>query len=125
MKKILTAGLSAGCVEAVRQICTSIGAQWVRLDLQSMDMRLDELIKGEVTESGEEPDIGMGMVIFAGLSDRELDIYIDSYKRLGAEPIPLKAVVTATNRGWTVRRLYRELGREYMYYRMRDMAGQR
>lgn len=119
MKKILTMRLDKDRQEIISRICDSIGAECVKLGAGCLDRKLGELIDSGEADSGPEADTGMEMVIFAGLTDRELDIYIDRYKKTGAAVIPLKAVMTDTNREWTVRQLYRELGREYMYYKMR------
>ena len=47
-----------------------------------------------------------------------MDIFLDRYRKSGAAPIALKSVVTETNREWTVEKLYSELAREYLFYKM-------
>ena len=61
------------------------------------------------------------MIIFSGFGSRELDDFLARYKASGIEPVKLKSVVTDTNRSWTVEKLYSELGREYLFYKMRGM----
>ena len=60
----------------------------------------------------------MEMVVFAGISSRELDIFLDRYRKSGVAPIALKSVATDTNRTWTVEKLYSELAKEYLFYKM-------
>ena len=52
------------------------------------------------------------MLIFFGLDDKDLDLFLDAYKLTGQERISRKAVVTTTNLGWTLYELAEELGRE-------------
>ena len=52
------------------------------------------------------------MMIFFGLDDKDLDLFLDAYKLTGQERISRKAVVTTTNLGWTLYELAEELGRE-------------
>ncbi|MDY4191772.1 MAG: DUF3783 domain-containing protein [Oscillospiraceae bacterium] len=50
-------------------------------------------------------------MVLAGLEERELHSFLDDLRRAGVE-IPLKAVVTGPNRGWTFARLMGELQKE-------------
>lgn len=52
------------------------------------------------------------LLIFSGLSDELLDIFLAEYRKSGIGPISLKAVVTPHNLNWTVRELTAELIRE-------------
>ncbi len=52
------------------------------------------------------------MLIFFGMDDKDLDLFLDAYKLTGQERISRKAVVTPTNLGWTLYELAEELGRE-------------
>lgn len=126
MKMILAVNLSPEKHRIVDDICASLGAVCVTVPPEVYDLTVGEVIgrasdyDGRTTEKSS--GINMEMIIFAGLSDRELDIYIDRYKKSGVEKIPLKAQLTDTNVNWTIRRLYTELGREFLFYRMRGKA---
>ncbi len=52
------------------------------------------------------------MLIFSGLSDETLDIFLESLKRAGVPRIGLKAIVTETNAKWTPCELYLHLQME-------------
>lgn len=136
MKMILAVNLGPEKYGIVNDICKSLEAVCVTVPPEDYDLTVGEFIEktgrpqpfGQECEqsvdhsAGKPVSINMEMIIFAGLSDRELDIYIDRYKKSGAEKIPLKAQLTDTNVNWTIRRLYTELGREFLFYRMRGKA---
>lgn len=52
------------------------------------------------------------VIIFSGISDGDLDIFLAEYKKAGIEPVPLKAVVTQHNISWSLYELVKELQRE-------------
>ena len=52
------------------------------------------------------------VLIFNGLNDEELDVFLKEYKNMGIEPVGLKAIVTADNSGWTLDELIGELIKE-------------
>ena len=52
------------------------------------------------------------VLIFAGVSNKTLDEFLASYKRIGLAPIKLKATATPKNVEWTLYRLVRELAEE-------------
>ena len=59
----------------------------------------------------QQPDI----IIFHGLSDQQLDQFLDEYRKDKIEPTPLKAVVTMHNLQWSVYELTQELLKEAKY----------
>ena len=52
------------------------------------------------------------IIIFSGLSDRDLDTFLAAYRTAGIAPTPLKAVVTMYNCNWTLYALTEELRKE-------------
>lgn len=52
------------------------------------------------------------IIIFSGITDKRLDEFLASYKKLGLAPTKLKAVVTPHNVNWTLYHLIRELSAE-------------
>ena len=52
------------------------------------------------------------VMIFSGLSDSDLDIFLAEYKKENIAPIALKAVLTPYNISWTLYELIAELQRE-------------
>lgn len=52
------------------------------------------------------------LIIFSGLSDENIDKFLEEYKKSGIEPVVLKAVVTPTNISWSLYELMCELEKE-------------
>ncbi len=52
------------------------------------------------------------LVLFCALGDRQLERLLAAMRRAGVS-VPHKAVMTETNRGWTLERLIREVAREH------------
>ena len=53
------------------------------------------------------------MMVLCGLSERELDGFLDTYRQWKIEPVAYKAVLTAANMMWTPLALFEELAREH------------
>ena len=51
-------------------------------------------------------------ILFSGITDKGLDEFLFSYKKVGLAPTKLKAVVTPRNINWTLYHLIRELSAE-------------
>ena len=56
-----------------------------------------------------ESELSDEMLLMAGLSGAQLNLFLQGFKRFGIAPIPLKAMLTATNSGWTPVQLHAEL----------------
>lgn len=52
------------------------------------------------------------LFIFSGLSDENIDKFLEEYRKSGIEPVGLKAVVTPTNISWSIYELVCELEKE-------------
>lgn len=50
-------------------------------------------------------------IIFSGLSSRRIDAVLSEMKKTGLS-VPLKAVVTASNQSWSIKKLTAELAKE-------------
>lgn len=64
---------------------------------------------GEIYEGN---DLAEPVMLLAGLSGRELDSILDTFKNLGVPSVGFKAIVTSHNISWTILDLYEELARE-------------
>ena len=53
------------------------------------------------------------MIVFCGLLPEKLDSFLVEFKKRGIPAIPLKAVMTPFNAGWTPGRLFTELSKEH------------
>lgn len=74
---------------------------------------LEELAEGKgepAAEAGEA--VPEAMLVFCGLGDALLHQVLEVIRLAKLPPIPLKAVLTTTNRTWDTRQLYEELCRE-------------
>ena len=67
--------------------------------------------EGEASEQAEEP-IPEAMLVFCGLGDALLHQVLEVIRLAKLPPIPLKAVLTASNQEWTTRQLREELLKE-------------
>ncbi len=72
----------------------------------------------EAVPEYNEKELSMEMVVFSGLSDKELDIFLEACKKEKLS-IRLKAVRTDANVSWSAYDLYKELMKEYLFYKMR------
>ena len=73
---------------------------------------LEELAlgKGEAGEAAEP--LPEAMLVFCGLGQALLNQVLEVIRVANLPPIPLKAVLTETNRSWDTRQLYEELLKE-------------
>ena len=62
------------------------------------------------------------MMVLAGFDNISLDNFLTDYKAAALEPIPLKAIVTQQNIGWTARELFNQLLYESQEFKRREMA---
>ena len=67
--------------------------------------------KGEASLQAEEP-IPEAMLVFCGVGDALLHQVLEVIRVAQLPPIPLKAVMTDTNRDWDTRQLHEELLKE-------------
>ena len=71
-----------------------------------------ELEEFEAEAEGEENSFGDEMLVMHDLSRRQFNGLLDGMKQAGVQ-VPLKAVVTSHNLGWSGARLHRELRTEH------------
>lgn len=124
MKRLFTVNLTPDKKRVVEDICSRLGAACAELDRLCYGVCLGDLCASEdpgtCSQAGYTGrELSMDMLIFDGISSKELDIFLDRYRTSGLEPVKLKAMVTETNAGWTVEKLYGELAKEYLFYKMR------
>lgn len=121
-KRILIFHASDELIQKLKAISFSIGAELIAVPLCMYNYTASELAgitdmnKSRGEYNGRE--LSMEMILFVGLTDKELDLYLDGCKKADAQ-IRLKAVLTETNSNWKVIDLYKELMKEYLFYKMR------
>ncbi len=69
-----------------------------------------------VAEAGEmpatAPDFGGEMLLFAHMSNAQVQKFLQTSRQMKAPSFPIKAVLTPTNAAWTAGQLYQELTEE-------------
>ncbi len=80
---------------------------------------LDRIVAGLYTGEDKRGQISLPplynmpeLLIFANVADDKLDGFLSMYRETGLDPVPLKAVMTPYNAGWTVYELIEELKKE-------------
>ena len=103
------------------------GPQWSKLRqvfvMQKLRMKavepgqyglpLAQVLEGSGVPAGVEEEFSDPMLVFCSLTGPQLDRLLGAMKRAKLPPIPLKAVLTPTNRDWTSQQLWQELRREH------------
>lgn len=103
------------------------GPQWSKLRqvfvMQKLRMKavepgqyglpLAQVLEGSGESAGVEEEFSDPMLVFCSLTGPQLDRLLGAMKRAKLSPIPLKAVLTPTNRDWTSQQLWQELRREH------------
>ena len=97
----------------LRQIFAMLRLRMRPVGPERYHLTLEELAegKGEPSDKGEEA-IPEAMLVFCGLGEALLNQVLEVIRLAKLPPIPLKAVMTATNREWNTRQLHEELLRE-------------
>lgn len=72
---------------------------------------LKDVPASEEQYDGEE--LEQEMMVFAGLTETHLDQMLFLMKKSGITPVNYKAILTETNRNWTVPELYAEIQKEH------------
>ena len=62
------------------------------------------------------PEFPLEMMIFSGTDSAKMHTFLDDYRQTGAQPVPLKAIITPHNIFWTVETLFNELKKEYLHF---------
>ena len=103
--RLMRISLIAGSLGiAVRE---AIEDQWSQTLEALCGLRESNKARGKAQIDGE-------MAVMAFFPDKLMDALFDSLRKNGLERPRLMAVLTPTNRTWTLERLYRELQMEYI-----------
>ena len=103
------------------------GPQWSKLRqvfvMQKLRMKavepgqyglpLAQVLEGSGESAGVEEEFSDPMLVFCSLTGPQLDRLLGAMKRATLPPLPLKAVLTPTNRDWTSQQLWQELRWEH------------
>lgn len=122
-KQILMFSVGGEKNKAVRQICEKLG--WSAFEpgkerygetlgsLLGMPVCAKDSKKSQVLPLHPATGFPAEMIVFCGLDGAERDMFLKEYKKTGIAPIPLKAMLTPYNIGWTAEKLFGELLEEH------------
>lgn len=117
---ILTFGLGKEKTKVVRSIAQKSRIQIKEISRKDYNQKLGALAgiqgfaKEKVIYNG--PDFPLEMIVFSGIDSAQIDTFLADYKQTGAQPVPLKAIITPQNIFWTVETLFKELWKEHLSF---------
>ena len=117
---ILTFGLGKEKIKVVRSIAQKNRIQIKEISRKDYNQKLGALAgiqgfaKEKVIYNG--PDFPLEMIVFSGIDSAQIDTFLAVYKQTGAQPVPLKAIITPQNIFWTVETLFKELWKEHLSF---------
>ena len=117
---ILTFGLGKETIKVVRSIAQKNRIQIKEISRKDYNQKLGALAgiqgfaKEKVIYNG--PDFPLEMMVFSGIDSAQIDSFLADYKQTGAQPVPLKAIITPQNIFWTVETLFKELWKEHLHF---------
>lgn len=117
---ILTFGLGKEKTKVVRSIAQKNRIQIKEISRKDYNQKLGALAgiqgfaKEKVIYNG--PDFPLEMMVFSGIDSAQIDSFLADYKQTGAQPVPLKAIITPQNIFWTVETLFKELWKEHLSF---------
>ena len=117
---ILTFGLGKEKIKVVRSIAQKNRIQIKEISRKDYNQKLGALAgiqgfaKEKVIYNG--PDFPLEMIVFSGIDSAQIDSFLADYKQTGAQPVPLKAIITPHNIFWTVEALFKELWKEHLHF---------
>ena len=122
-KKILLYSEKEAKYSAIRQLAEAQSAEVKRLTRAEYGIPIFRLLglPDYVPFQAERPVPALyelpELMIFHGFGSEELDVFLAAYRAEALEPIPLKAITTLYNLGWTPLRLAEQLKEEHEQYK--------
>ena len=116
---ILTFGLGKEKIKVVHSIAQKNRIQIKEISRKDYNQKLGAagiqgFAKEKVIYNG--PDFPLEMIVFSGIDSAQIDTFLADYKQTGAQPVPLKAIITPQNIFWTVETLFKELWKEHLHF---------
>ena len=96
----------------MRQIFAMLRLRMRPVEPERYHVSLEELARGKGEPSEAAEALPEAMLVFCGLGDALLHQVLEVLRAAQLPPIPLKAVLTETNRTWDTLQLHQELLRE-------------
>ena len=96
----------------LRQIFAMLRLRMRPVEPEQYHLTLAQLAEGQGEPGEAQEPVPEAMLVFCGLGDAFLQQVLEVIRLAKLPPIPLKAVLTDTNRDWTTAQLREELARE-------------
>ena len=110
---LLTCNLAPETEGRARFLCMRLRIRCLRMTASACGIPLREAL-GVLPRADDGPlPFAEPMLVMCGFSGPQFHALLDSWKAQGLPPVPLKAVLTETNRRWTCERLHGELAQEH------------
>lgn len=111
MEKILLIHGDDATERKVRNVASRLKINMVKLERPAGDSRLEDLAQGRTSPEEESENADPSLLLLCGLREKRLDKLLFELRREEVA-VDYKAVLTSTNRTWTLQHLYLELQRE-------------
>jgi len=114
---LLGIGLEKGKEMRLSMIAMSLGIRFRPVLESEYGLPLGELA-GDPVPAGKQQNLPVDgeMIVMAHMTEQQTDALLHAIRTGGMPPIPLKAVLTPTNRSWSCGRLYQELKKEQFFF---------
>ncbi|MGI6183952.1 MAG: DUF3783 domain-containing protein [Candidatus Fimadaptatus sp.] len=115
MSVILAFNIQPEKLGKLRMLCARVKARLRPVSAEEYSLTLSDIIAGSAPAPDAAPvdeSFDEEMLVMAGISGAQLNLFLQDFKRFGIAPIALKAMLTATNSGWTPVQLHSELSAE-------------
>lgn len=111
---LLCAHMEPGRLLRLSMIAGALGIRVKEIKEEQAGQRLEALCGlSPLCPAGKKAKIGGEMAVIAFFPEKLMDALFDAIRKNDLERPRLMAVLTPTNRTWTLERLYQELQREY------------
>ena len=114
MPTVLLYNLDSEKGRKIKALCLVLKLRARSVPLEDFAMPLNSLLGLAPREEAPSPGepFGEEMLVMAGLSPRQMNQFLQGFRRNKIPPVELKAVLTAANGGWDGFRLREELALE-------------
>ncbi len=102
-------------VGEIQKIAKELGEELLRIGGRELDRTLIGLSAGkEIRRKIQLPPLYAmpELLVFVGMADQKLDLFLEKYRASGLKPVALKAISTRHNANWTVYELITALQEE-------------
>ena len=98
----------------LRFLCLRLGIRVTVVEQRAFGCAVGDLAAGSAAPvRGKWAPFGDEMLVMASFRPGMLDAFLGGFREMGLAPIPLKAMLTETNAGWSVERLHAALREEH------------